>query len=77
MLRSKVGGACFIIWVATLIVDPGTSLIAFDCKSKSVNITSISLVTTPSCEISQKNLTYESVTLAVTQACFIFKEDKT
>lgn len=51
-----------------LLACPALSLVAFDCRSKSVNITSISLVTTPSCETSQKNLTYEPVKLAVTQA---------
>lgn len=42
-------------------------LTAFDCNSKSVNLTSLSLVTTPSCDISHKNITYEQINLAVTQ----------
>lgn len=68
MFHPGASKIALLMWVTILTVSKGSALIAFDCKSKSVNITSISLVTTPSCETSQKNLTYESVTLAVTQA---------
>lgn len=54
--------------VLCLVLQLCAGLIAFDCKSKSVNITAVSLVTTPSCASSTKNLTYESVQLAVTQS---------
>lgn len=50
-----------------LLSSPIWSLTAFDCNSKSVNLTSLSLVTTPNCDISHKNITYEQVNLAVTQ----------
>nr|AWW13462.1 putative glycoprotein [Aedes anphevirus] len=45
-----------------------TCLTAFDCNSKSINLTSISLVTTPSCDVSHKNITYEQINIAVTQS---------
>lgn len=50
-----------------LLSSPIWSLTAFDCNSKSVNLTSLSLVTTPNCDIPHKNITYEQVNLAVTQ----------
>lgn len=43
-------------------------LVAFDCNSKSVNLTTISLVSTPSCDPSTANITTTDVKIAVTQS---------
>lgn len=44
------------------------AMVAYDCNHKSVNLTAISLVTTPSCESISKNITTEVVDLALTQS---------
>lgn len=53
---------------AYLFIPAVAGLVAFDCNSKSVNLTTISLVSTPSCETKVQNITTEQVKIAVTQS---------
>lgn len=50
-----------------VLLDYSNSLIAYDCKSGNVNMTSVSLINLPDCTINKPNITTIDVNLAVTQ----------
>lgn len=49
------------------VIGSSLSMVAYDCNSKSVNLTVVSLVTTPTCDQSVVNITARDVLVAITQ----------
>lgn len=57
----------FILPLVLSFLPSILSLVAYDCNHKSMNLTTISLVTVPDCKLAKNNTKIESVKIAVTQ----------
>lgn len=49
------------------LIAAGEALLAYDCNGSKLNMTSISLVTTPECITNKKNITIEEIRIALSQ----------
>ncbi|XP_058122805.1 uncharacterized protein LOC131264530 [Anopheles coustani] len=56
------------VLITPLIVVRVFGLIAYDCKTQTLNMTSISLINTPECIEHHPNITYETAQVVITQS---------